>query len=93
MAFERILRWALVTIAILGLGAGTIAYAGGRTDLADLCFVVATIPVIAGLAISIVRDLLAGRLGVDAIALLSMGAAVALGQPLAGRYRGGACRT
>jgi heavy metal translocating P-type ATPase len=84
MAFERVLRWALVTIAILGLGAGTIAYAGGRTDLADLCFVVATIPVIAGLAISIVRDLLAGRLGVDAIALLSMGAAVALGQPLAG---------
>jgi heavy metal translocating P-type ATPase len=84
MAFERILRRALVTIAILGLGTGTIAYAGGRTDLADLCFVVATIPVIAGLAISIVRDLLAGRLGVDAIALLSMGAAVALGQPLAG---------
>ena len=30
------------------------------------------------------RDLLAGRLGVDAIALVSMSAAVALGQPLAG---------
>jgi len=84
MAFERILRWALVAVAILGLGAGAIAYALGHADLADLCFVVATIPVIAGLAISIVRDLLAGRLGVDAIALVSMSAAVALNQPLAG---------
>src|SRR6516164_923939 len=44
----------------------------------------ATVPVIAGLAVSIGRDLIAGRLGVDAIALLSMTAALALGQPLAG---------
>jgi heavy metal translocating P-type ATPase len=40
--------------------------------------------VVAGLAVSIVRDFLAGRLGVDAIALVSMSAALALGQPLAG---------
>src|ERR1019366_3486173 len=32
----------------------------------------------------IVRDFLAGRLGVDAIALVSMSAALALGRPLAG---------
>ena len=43
-----------------------------------------TAPVIGGLAASIVRDFLAGRLGVDAIALVSMSAALALGQPLAG---------
>ena len=42
------------------------------------------LPVIAGLAVSMARDLLGGRLGVDAIALVSMSAAVALGQPLAG---------
>ncbi|RZI38084.1 heavy metal translocating P-type ATPase, partial [Herbaspirillum sp. HC18] len=36
------------------------------------------------MAVSIVRDLLSGRLGVDAIALLSMSAALALGQPVAG---------
>jgi cation transport ATPase len=42
------------------------------------------VPVITGLAVSIVRDLAAGRLGVDAIALLSMSAALALGEPLAG---------
>ncbi len=84
MLFERVLRWTLVSIAVLGLVAGGIAYADGRPDIANLGFTFATIPVVAGLAVSIVRDLLVGRLGVDAIALVSMSAAVALGQPLAG---------
>ena len=53
-------------------------------DDLDFSYAPDGVPVIAGLAISIVRDLQAGRLGVDAIALLSMGAAVALGEPLAG---------
>ncbi len=44
----------------------------------------ATVPVVAGLAISIVKDLLSGRFGVDAVALVSMSGALALGQPLAG---------
>ena len=84
MALERILRWALVTIAIAGLAAGIVAHFANRPDLADLCWTLATAPVIAGLAVSMLRDLLAGRLGVDAIALVSMSAALALGQPLAG---------
>src|ERR1700688_1178070 len=84
MSFERILRWALVLIAVAGLSAGILAHAAGRPDLADLCWWFATAPVVAGLAVSIVRDLLAGRFGVDAIALVSMSAALALGQPLAG---------
>ncbi len=84
MAFERVLRWALVIIAVTGLTAGIAARAAGRSDLADLFWWLATAPVVAGLAVSIVRDFLAGRLGVDAIALVSMSAALALGQPLAG---------
>jgi heavy metal translocating P-type ATPase len=84
MALERVLRWTLVSIAIAGLAAGGVAHANDRPEIADLCFTFATIPVIAGLAVSIVRDLLIGRLGVDAIALVSMSAAIALGQPLAG---------
>ena len=84
MSFERILRWALVSIAIVGLAAGVLAYVAGRSGLADLCWTLATAPVVAGLAVSIVRDFLAGRFGVDAIALVSMSAALALGQPLAG---------
>jgi heavy metal translocating P-type ATPase len=84
MSFERVLRWALVSIAVAGLAAGILAYVAGRPYLADLCWTLATAPVVAGLAVSIVRDFLAGRLGVDAIALVSMSAALALGQPLAG---------
>ena len=84
MSFERVLRWALVSIAIVGLAAGILAYVVGRSGLADLCWTLATAPVVAGLAVSIVRDFLAGRFGVDAIALVSMSAALALGQPLAG---------
>src|SRR5512144_2541416 len=84
MSFERVMRWALVTIAIAGLAAGLVAALAGRPALAELCWTLATLPVIAGLAVSMARDLLGGRLGVDAIALVSMSAAVALGQPLAG---------
>ncbi|MGP0091819.1 MAG: heavy metal translocating P-type ATPase [Xanthobacteraceae bacterium] len=84
MSFERVLRWALVAIASAGLAAGVVAHVAGRPGLADPCWTLATAPVVAGLAVSIVRDFLAGRFGVDAIALVSMSAALALGQPLAG---------
>ena len=83
MVLERILRWSLVAVAILGLATGILARLAGEPQLARLCWTLATVPVIAGLAVSIVRDFLAGRLGVDAIALLSMSAALALGEPLA----------
>ena len=81
---QRFLRWLLVTIAVLGLAAGILAHAAGQPGVARLSWTLATAPVIVGLAVSIIRDFLAGRLGVDAIALLSMTAALALGEPLAG---------
>ncbi|CCD86077.1 putative Cation-transporting ATPase [Bradyrhizobium sp. ORS 285] len=82
--FERILRWTLVAIAVAGLVAGGLAHAVGRPEWAGIAFTASTVPVIAGLIISIIRDVLAGRIGVDAIALVSMSAAVVLGEPLAG---------
>lgn len=84
MPLERILPRILVVIAIAGLSVGVLARAAGRPDLADLAWEFGTVPVIGGLAVSIIRDILGGRIGVDAIALLSMSAALALGQPLAG---------
>src|SRR5689334_25041714 len=84
MLDERVLRRTLVVVAVAGLIVGIAARVAGRPDLANFAWTLGTAPVIAGLAVSIVRDLLTGRLGVDAIALLSMSAAVALGQPLAG---------
>lgn len=84
MSPERTLRWLLVVVAILGLAAGIVAQVLDQPRLADLAWTFATIPVVLALAVSIVRDLLSGRLGVDAIALLSMAAALLLGESLAG---------
>jgi cation transport ATPase len=81
---ERFLRRALIAVALVGLIVGLVARIEGRNDLADWCWVAGTVPVIIALLISIVRDLLAGRMGVDSVALVSMSGAVLLGQALAG---------
>ena len=81
---ERILRRVLIAIAIAGLTSGLAAHVASYPDLADIFWSIATLPVAAGLVISIIRDLIAGHFGVDAIALIAMIGALALGQPLAG---------
>jgi heavy metal translocating P-type ATPase len=84
MFSERMLRRLLVTVAVVGLAAGLLARLAGRADLAGAAWTAATVPVIAALAFYIARDLFAGRMGVDAIALVAMAGALALHQPLAG---------
>jgi heavy metal translocating P-type ATPase len=84
MANEKTIRRALIAIALSGLSLGLAVWALGRADLAQWFWAAGTVPVILGLAIAIVRELTAGRLGVDAVALVAMSAAVALGQELAG---------
>ena len=81
---ERFFRRALVVIALAGLILGLAARGAGRADLAAWCWAGGTIPVIAGLLASIARDLWAGRMGVDSIALVSMSGALALGESIAG---------
>ena len=83
MLTERFLRRALIAIALAGLVLGLISWALGRKDLAGWLWASGTAPVVAGLLVSMVRDLLAGRVGVDAIAFVSMCAALALGAKLA----------
>jgi cation transport ATPase len=82
--FDRLLRRSLVVIAVGGLAIGTAARLAGYGSLANQFWFAATVPVAVGLLYSIVRDIAAGRMGVDAIALVSMLGALGLGQPLAG---------
>ena len=77
-------RRILLAVAVVGLFAGL---AVQHLPIASLqpaiIWTVATLPVIATLGLSILRDLLIGRLGVDAIALASMSVALVLGEALA----------
>ena len=81
---ERLIRRALVVIALGGLLAGLVAWSLDRSDLAQWSWAAGTIPVVVALLFSMLRDFLAGRVGVDAIAFVSMSAALVLGQTLAG---------
>lgn len=81
---EPLLRKSLLAIALTGLAAGLAGALGVQFLLPpESVWTLATLPVIAALAVSIFRDLFAGRLGVDAIALLSMTAALVFGEALA----------
>jgi heavy metal translocating P-type ATPase len=80
---EVLLRRSLIVIALAGLvGGGTAWGLGARSD-AHWIWTAAAIPVIAGLTLSIIRDFLGGRLGVDAVALVAMIGALVLGETLA----------
>ena len=81
---ERLFRRALLLIALTGLLLGGVAAAFGRSEWASWCWAGGTIPVVLGLLFSIIREFLAGRLGVDAVAFVSMSGALLLGQNLAG---------
>lgn len=81
---ESILRRALLAIAILGLAAGIGVWQTGLGAVQPgTIWSAATLPVVMALAISILRDFWIGRFGVDAIALVSMSAALLLDQSLA----------
>jgi heavy metal translocating P-type ATPase len=80
---EPVLRRVLIAAALAGLVGGLLAWGTGRVEWAHWIWAAGTAPVVVGLGVSMVRDLLAGRLGVDAIAFVSMSAAVALGENLA----------
>ena len=81
---ERVLRRALILVALAALALGLALWGLGRAGAATWIWALGTLPVVAGLLISMLRDFAAGRVGVDAIALVSMAAALALGETLAG---------
>jgi heavy metal translocating P-type ATPase len=84
MMTERAARQTLIAVALTALAAGLVASFAGRGELARWIWGAGTLPVIVGLLISMIRDLLAGRMGIDAIAFVSMFGALMLGETLAG---------
>ncbi len=83
MMTERAICRGLIATALAGLALGVAASLAGRNTLAFAIWVAGTLPVVAALLVSMVRELLAGRVGVDAIAFVSMSAALLLGEGLA----------
>jgi heavy metal translocating P-type ATPase len=87
-------RSLLVAVAITGLTAGALSWLSGRPDWAAWAWTAGTVPVLAGLIAEIIISLRRGQVGLDLVAALSMTAALAFGEPLAGNvvalmYAGG----
>ncbi len=80
-AFAARLRpFALLILTLVGLVAGLLLIWAGEDELAAWAWIVPSVVVGVRLAWSIVRDLLAGEAGVDVIAVLAIGGALALGE-------------
>ena len=82
-----------VAVALAGLVAGALLW-WAASPMAPWAWTVATIPVLALLVVEIVQSLRSGNVGLDLVAALSMSAALAFGEPLAGNvvalmYAGG----
>ncbi|MFO1068575.1 MAG: heavy metal translocating P-type ATPase [Geminicoccaceae bacterium] len=71
-------------LAVAGLVAGGVAWLLGAPVLADRLWAAAILPALAVLLVGIVDNLRRGETGVDIVAALSMGGALALGEYLAG---------
>jgi heavy metal translocating P-type ATPase len=74
----------LAAVALAALAVGGALALAGRSDLADLAWAAGTAVVLATVVPPVTVSLLRRRVGVDAIALLAMGGALALGEYLAG---------
>ncbi|MBV1703008.1 MAG: heavy metal translocating P-type ATPase [Hyphomicrobiales bacterium] len=84
MISERNLRRSFFMIAALGFVGGLGFWSMGAPVIAGRIWAAGTWPVIAAMVVFIARDILSGRLGVDAVALVSMAGALLVGQNLAG---------
>jgi heavy metal translocating P-type ATPase len=83
MIEDRSLHRILIAIAVTAMASGLAASFFANALAATWIWSAGTLPVVAALGVSIIRDLLSGRMGVDAVAFVSMSAALVLGEPLA----------
>ncbi|AWV21494.1 Cation transport ATPase [Roseomonas mucosa] len=73
-------RYLLLSWVATGLALGTALHVASQADAAGWVWAAAALPVAAHVAIGLVRSLLGGRIGVDAVALAAILGAVALGE-------------
>jgi heavy metal translocating P-type ATPase len=78
----------LTIVSLAALGCGAVLHAAGAPDAGDTVWAASIVVLLVPLAWSVVRSLAHGDLGVDVIALLAMGTALALGHYLAGAVVG-----
>ncbi|MCJ8143695.1 heavy metal translocating P-type ATPase [Ancylobacter sp. A5.8] len=93
-AYRRLAPRLLVAVAAAGLGAGGALIWQVGAEAAHLAWALATVPVLLALFVQIAVALRRGDVGLDIVAALSMSAALAFGEPLAGNvvalmYAGG----
>ena len=91
---RRNLERLLVVLALAGLALGSLFWWRAAPEAARITWTLATAPILAALLIEIVTSLRRGDVGLDIVAALSMSAALAFGEPLAGNvvalmYAGG----
>jgi heavy metal translocating P-type ATPase len=79
-----LLQRAVLVLSVVGLATGGVAWFGGEPGVAHVVWGLTTALSLAPLLVAVARELLSGRLGVDLIALLSMGGALLVGEHLAG---------
>ena len=74
----------IVAVVVAGIAAGGVAWLAGRHGLAGGLWATTTAVALLPLVVQVMMSVLRGEIGVDIIALLAMGGALALGQYLAG---------
>jgi heavy metal translocating P-type ATPase len=73
-------RYLLLAWVLLGLVAGTAMYFAGAADAAGWAWTAAAVPVAVQVTVGLVRTIVGGRLGIDAVALAAIVAALLLGE-------------
>lgn len=84
----RYLRWGLLAATVIALVAGAAAWLADASALADLCWAAGTVAAMIPAAWWVIQGLRAGRFGVDVLAVISLGGALAVREYLAGALIG-----
>ncbi len=83
MMKQQRLQTILLVVAVFGLAAGLVLLTAGRPEQAALAWTIGVVPVLAALAVEIIKSLLKREVGLDIVAMLSMSAALLFGEALA----------